>query len=403
MKLELLPGPKLMLIVLDGLGDRKIKELGWKTPLEAAFKPNLDYFAKFGLNGRHYPLEPGLPVGSGVAHTMLFGYSLKDYPERGPIEALGIGAELEHGDLAFRINFATFAEDGKVVLDRRAGRADFGLDEIARDLSSVLSENPFGLEIEVYHSTQHRGVLVVREWKRAFGVRDTDPQVEGREVVLPEGNREIDELVRWIHRKSFEFLENHEINKRRKELGLKPANGILLRGAGMLKDVEKFTEKYGLRGAGIASDALYLGIARYFGLDPVLKLEDEEKITKALELLKNNDFVFVHFKKTDNASHDGDFLRKKEEIEKVDRLLEPLKESSNLAVLITGDHATPCSLRTHSGDAVPFLIWGENVPRDNVEKFGEGFAVFGEAGTVEAKYLMQILLNASGRLSEFGK
>jgi len=400
-RIELLPGPKLMLIVIDGVGDRPSRKLGFKTPLEAARKPNMDRMAREGCVGWHYPLSPGVAAGSGIAHMALFGYGESECPGRGVFEALGAGIELKEGDVAARINFAT-CDEMEVIVDRRAGRDGRYLDDLAKEIEEKLAENPFGVRIEVKHTTQHRGVIVVRGWKGECEVRDTDPGREGFKPILPKGKREIDRLIRFIHRKARKVMKESEWNKKREKEGINPANCLLIRGVGKYFPVEPFEERMGLRGAAIADNPLYLGVARFLGMK-AFWVEDEEKVEKALELLGKYDFVFVHFKKTDNASHDGDCEKKRREIEKIDKLLKPLLELEDVALAITGDHATPCELKEHSGDPVPVLFWGKNVPKDDVERFGEMEVRRGWVGEIRGVDVLPMLINLAGRMKEVGK
>lgn len=399
--MKLLPGPQLMLIILDGLGDRPVKELGDRTPLEAARTRNLDRMARHGTQAFYYPLGPGVPVGSGIAHCLLFEYSLEDYPGRGPLEALGTGFELEPGDLAFRVNFATF-NNRDTVLDRRAGREDHYLDEITKEINAALKDNPFDLDIALRHGMDHRGVLLVRDWGEPVELPDLDPQMPGRQVDMPEDG-EAAEMAHWVFREAREVMEESNYNVKREKQGLKPANGLLLRGAGVYREHETFEDKTGLRSLAVAREDLYLGSARFAGMDTIREDDDAEKVQKVLHNIHNYDFFFLHFKTTDLAGHDGEPLRKKRAIEEVDRLLRPLMERENLAMAVTGDHSTPCALKTHSGDPVPVVFWGENVPADRQRRFGERFALKGGAGQLAGGDVVRVLMSLAGRMMEFGK
>ena len=393
------PGPTLMLVILDGLGDRRVKKLGWKTPLEAAKKKNMDRMAKKGSLGFHYPLKPGLPIGSGIAHSLLFGCPVSAYPGRGVFEALGMGFDLKRGDLAFRVNFANLDADN-IAVDRRAGRAEDFLPEMTGELNKAFEENPFGKKIEMKSSYGYRGAVVVRDWKKPVNIPDLDPQLDGHAVELPKGGEDT-KLATWIFNKAREVMRESQYNEKRKELGVPVANGLLLRGAGLYD-----SGKSGLLGAkslGIAKQHLYLGSARYAGMYVIEEKEEEKKIPTALENLGKYDFIFVHFKKTDNAGHDGLVYEKKEAIEEVDKFLKPLLKEEDVAVAITGDHATPCELKTHSGDPVPLLFWGKHVPHDDQKSFGERQCLQGGIGRLRAIDIFRMLANLAGRMPEVGK
>jgi len=399
--MKLLPGPQLMLIIVDGLGDRPLRVLGGRTPLEAAHTPTMDRMAREGTLGYYYPLGPGIPVGSGVAHNLLFEYSLDEYQGRGVLEALGMGFELEPGDLAFRVNFATL-NNRDVVLDRRAGRSGHFLDELTEELNKAFRRNPFRKEIVLKHGYDHRGALVVKDWRREVDIPDLDPPVEGVTVELPEAG-EGAELVSWIYRKARNVMDNSPYNVKREKQGFKPANALLLRGGGVYGEHVSLEEKTGLKCLGVAREHLYLGSARFAGMDVIAEEDDAKKVDHILRNIHNYDFFFLHFKKADVAGHDGKPMDKKRVIEEVDRLIRPLLELDNVAVAVTGDHATPCELKTHSGDPVPVLFWGVNVPKDGVRRFGERWARLGGAGQLTGGDVVRVLMNLAGRMLEFGK
>ncbi len=386
-------GKKVILVVMDGLGDRRTE---LPTPLEAAKTPTLDEMAKKGSCGLHYPLSPGIPIGSGLAHTLLFGYGEEDYPGRGVLEAYGAGIDLGPNDIAFRINFAT-ADENYVVIDRRAGRKGDFIPQMARELEEVLNDNPFGVKVKLLAYEGYRGVLVITgDFLRP--VPDLDPQVPGKPIVFSQ-DPSTGKVLNWVVIHSYEFLSSHPLNKKREEMGLLPANIILPRGAGKVKPRTPFPEKYKMKSLGIADRNLYLGAARYFGMD-VVKLPDEKKVPYLLEKLDDYDFFFVHFKLTDVYGHDGKWKEKKDYIEKVDDWLRPLLDI-DAVVAVTGDHSTPVPLKNHSGDAVPLLVYGGDV--DDVGSFDEYSCVRGRLGTVRAYHVIPLLLNAAGRMGEVGK
>lgn len=398
--MKLLPGPQLIMILIDGLGDRPIKVFEGRTPLEAARTPTFDKMAREGTQGFYYPLGPGIPVGSGVAHNLLFEYTLDEYEGRGVLEVLGMKVDLKPGDLCFRVNFATF-NNRDVVLDRRAGREDKNLDEMTEELNKALNPNPFKKEIKLMHGFGHRGALVVRKWGDSVDLPELDPQIAGMAIELPEGTRDA-ELATFIFKKAREVLDESVYNVKREKLGMKPANGILLRGASIYREIESLEERTGLKSLGIAREHLYLGAARFAGMTVMQVQKDMDKVNKLMQNAHNFDFFFLHFKKADNAGHDGLPQDKKRAIEKIDQLIKPLLELDNVAIVVTGDHSTPCDLKTHSGDPVPALFWGVNVPRDGQIKFGEKFARLGGAGQLNGGDILRVLMNYAGRMVEFG-
>jgi 2,3-bisphosphoglycerate-independent phosphoglycerate mutase len=111
---------KILFIVLDGLGDKPIKKLNNKTPLESAKTPNLDYLAKEGMVGLMEPCFTAALPTSEEGHFSLFGYSPKVFKvKRGIFTASGAGMKLKKGDVALRGNFGTVDENLNMI-DRRA-------------------------------------------------------------------------------------------------------------------------------------------------------------------------------------------------------------------------------------------------------------------------------------------
>ena len=164
---------------MDGMGDRPIKELGNKTPLEAANTPNMDKMAAEGITGIMDSIAPGIIPGSDTAHLSILGYDpYVVYTGRGPFEANGVGVEVLPGDIAFRCNFSTADED-LIVTDRRAGRIKEGTKEIVDELNKMVLEDYPDIKIIFKESTGHRAVLVLRGEGLSDKVSDADPKVEG--------------------------------------------------------------------------------------------------------------------------------------------------------------------------------------------------------------------------------
>lgn len=394
---------KCLFFILDGLGDRPISMLGNLTPLEYANTPNLDFLAKIGSCGLLFPIGPDIVPDSGSAHFEIFGYSpfIDFYPGRGVIEALGVGIDLKKGDLAFRVNFGT-VENNKII-DRRAGRI--------KDVSIFEKELNFeieGIQFIFKAGTEHRGALVLRGDNLSDRVSDSDPHKIGSEILnINALDKEADFTAKILEdylRKTSVILENHPFNIERKKQELLPANCLLLRGPGFFKQVESFQEKYNLKSCCVAGGGLYKGIAKFFKMD-LIEVDGatggkdtniENKISKAIESLNNYDFVWVHIKAVDLYGHDGDFIGKREILEKIDKNLDRIRDI-NCIKIITGDHSTPCELKDHSADPVPLLISGSGLEKDLVEKFGERYCVNGDLGDIYGRNLMLKIINLIGK------
>jgi len=396
---------KVILVVVDGLGDRVVKD--GKTTLQLADKPILDELAREGSTGLMSTLGRGIIPGSDTAHLALFGYEPRLYYKgRGPFEALGVGLELKQGDVAFRCNFATVDENLRVI-DRRAGRLKDEGAELAKSLQGMNIE---GVEVIFLSSTEHRGVLVLRGDDLSPAVSDTDPHsagplpiLESKPIENTKEARKTAYILNEVIKRSKAILSSHPLNKQREREGKPPANVILTRGAGVYKKVESLKDKYGFSSCCIAGSALYKGVAKYVGMEILrvkgatgrLDTDIEAKAKAAREALEKFDLVFVHVKGTDNASHDGNLEGKLSMIKKVNRLAEILKEQ-DAYLIFTADHSTPISVRRHSSDPVPVVIYGGDVRKDSVQSFDEISVSSGCLGHLTGVELNRIIVDLMG-------
>lgn len=404
---------RILLIIFDGLGDRPVTELGHKTPLEAAPKPNLDWFAANGMNGLLDPIAPGVRPGSDTSHLALFGYDpVEVYTGRGPFEAAGVGLELKKGDVAFRCNFAT-VDDNLVLTDRRAGRIKEGTADLAKALDGMKLGR---VRVLFKAGTEHRAVLVLRGKGLSASVTDTDPHEEGQKILdsKPTNGRgkATAKAINAFTRKAHEILKDHPVNEARIAKGLAPANMVVCRGGGVAPDIEPVTKKYNLKAAGIAGVALIKGMFRATGMD-VLEVEgatgglDTDMVAKAeaaLKALASYDLVVVNVKAADLCGHDGKPSEKIKIIERMDQMMGHLKANlpQDVVVAITADHSTPCSLKDHSGDPVPVTVFGDGVRVDEVPHFDERSVARGSLGRLRGQDLLPILLNVANRQEKFG-
>ncbi|MDD3919106.1 MAG: 2,3-bisphosphoglycerate-independent phosphoglycerate mutase [Candidatus Pacebacteria bacterium] len=385
---------KIVFIILDGLGDRPIEALGGKTPLEAAYTPSLDYMSEKGMTGLMQPFQflfESHPTSEGT-HVGMFGY--KDYfLGRGPYEAAGINMPLYKGDIAFRVNFSTINEKG-VILDRRAGR----IKETKELIEALQGIEIKGIKFDIRGSNAHRAVLVLRGNNLSPEVTSNDPGEEGLSSLNIEAknvgaNFTADILNEYLNQ-AYKILNNLEFNKKRE----RPANYLLLRGAGEFKPIFPFKEKYGLNSVCVAGGGLYKGIARMIEMDVIEEpyftadtdTDVREKVLKTKEALTRYDFVFLHFKGTDVCSHDGRYEDKKKFIEKIDKQLSGLLNIKDTLIVVTADHSTPCELKQHSKDPVPVLIYGDR--KDEVVHFSEKEVKNGGLGIFPAEELLDKIL-----------
>lgn len=380
-------------MIIDGMGDRPIKDLGYKTPLEAANTPNMDKLAEMGINGIMDPIRPGIRAGSDTSHISILGYDPYEvYTGRGPFEAAGIGLDVIAGDIAFRCNFSTQDENG-IIVDRRAGRIREGTEEIAKSINSLKMEGFEDVEIIFKESTGHRAVLVLRGAGLSDKVSDADPKHEGKppKKVVPLDNSEEAAKTAKILNKfvetSYELLKDHPVNVERVKEGKNPANVILPRGVGAVPHISPFGKKYGVKAACIAETGLIKGIGKITGMD-LIEVEGAtggidtnlENITTSIVDVVNGDdyeFVLINIDGADEAGHDGQVEEKVKFIEKVDAVIGEVMKIDDFYFILTADHSTPVSVMDHTGDPVPIIIKGPEVKVDNVNCFNEKAAAYG--------------------------
>jgi len=399
--------PKAMLVVMDGLGDRPIKELGNLTPLEAARTPNLDALAARGITGIMNAIGVGMRPGSDTSHLAILGYDInKYYTGRGTIEVAGLGMDLQGGDVALRGNLGT-VDDNLMVTDRRAGRiTDTG--PFVKDLEGLTYE---GVTLKVRPGTGHRAGVILRGPGLSSRISDNDPHEVGvkvHEVHPLDDSPEAAFTAKVLNHfliEAHRILKNHPLNQERLAQGKPAANYLLGRGAGYYKQIEKFQERYGLKACTIAGGGLYKGIGAFTGMDLIKvpgatglpNTDVAAKFRAALEALEGPyDFAFVHIKAADTFGEDGDFQGKKAFIEKVDIAAQVLLDAPHL-IAATADHTTPCALKRHSGDPVPLMMVGEGMVRpDLVTQFGERACARGDLGRLTGLQVMPEIINLLG-------
>ena len=413
---------RLLYLVLDGVADRQADPV---TSLEAADTPGLDEVAARGVCGLMYTVGRGYAPESDVAVISILGYEPeKYYTGRGPLEALGAGLGLREGfEVAFRANFATIDPSTLRIIDRRVGRS------LSSAEARRLAESLDGMELGVYDgyarvraTVGHRAVVVIgsRSYRLSGMVGNSDPAYARRGLIsvavkdykpfiksvepledTPEARRTA-ELANRFTRRAIEILEKHPVNEERRRSGLLPANAILLRDAG--DRVPRFTpslsERFGVKPALIAEMPVEIGIGRAMGMhvvtvEPGVRDPSRDygrRLEEALRLLEEGySLVYVHLKGPDEPGHDGDMEEKKRRIEDIDRFfVQPLLEQlpPGTALLVTADHATPPSVRSHTDDPVPVALMAPGLRPDPVNAFNEKACRGGSLGVIEHGWLL---------------
>ncbi|MFA4984153.1 MAG: alkaline phosphatase family protein [Candidatus Omnitrophota bacterium] len=419
---------KILYIVLDGLGDLPLKDLGDKTPLEAALTPNLDRLAQKGITGFVHTVGEGIAPESDIAVISLLGYDAhKYYTGRGPLESFAEGLIVNDGDVAFRVNFATVEADGRTIKDRRVGR-NLVTEEAAalsKEINSkvALTNGTF----EFKNTIGHRGVLVIRGMRSKLSgwITNTDPAYEREGVFgvakekfentvsvsapMPghEDSSEAAEAANLLNeftRKSNLILNECALNKKRIAEGRLPANVILSRDAGdRLPKFPKISQVYNVRFGSFVQMPVEKGIALLTGMEIIevpestghLDVDYPVWAKVALESLKIYDGIYVHIKGPDEPAHDGDYRKKRDIIEAIDKFfftnLLPELELADTIVAVTADHSTVCAIKAHSADPVPLLVCGGSVKPDGSLSFSEKASKLGSIGALKGRDIMPLL------------
>ncbi|MCJ7631828.1 alkaline phosphatase family protein [Candidatus Bathyarchaeota archaeon] len=409
---------KLLLVVIDGMGDLPTPKLGGKTPLEYANKPNIDALAKCGQTGIMYTVKKGIAPESHSGVISILGLDPFTFTaSRGVLEAVGAGMKFKDGDLALRCNFVTLGK-GMDIDDRRAGR-DLTTEEarlLGEEINKKIKIESFPADFEFRSTVGYRGILVIRSKKAPLSenITGTDPAYtmeggvtiakSGFEMVVQE-SKPLDKtefakisatIVNEFTQKSHEVMEMSEVNKKRTAAGKLKANCLLMRDAG--NQIPKFpniNKKFGLRFASLVNMPVEKGIAQLTGMEGIeIPLPSEDlakdcklKLHKLLEHLKDYDAFYVHIKDPDEPGHDGDCEKKARLFGVIDENffgnLRKKMDLNNVILCITADHATPCVAKCHTDDPVPILITGDKVGADGSKGFSENLCRKGSLGTLK--------------------
>jgi len=385
----------LVLLVLDGVGDVRHPDFGFRTPLEAATTPNLDDLARRSALGRIIPVDHAVTPGSGPAHLGLFGYDPREIEiGRGVLEALGVDMDLRPGDVAARGNFCTI-RDG-IVVDRRAGRPGT---EVSAEKCKLLQSALPGIddvEVIIRAGKGHRFAMIFRGPGLREGVNDTDPHENGEPLHEAQAQRpEAEKTARVVgefQRRAVEALAGHE-----------PLNGIMMRGIAELPHLPGVQERFGLRSGAIATYPMYRGLAKLAGMTLLPTGQSTREEFRAYADSRDDwDFAFIHVKGTDEAGEDGNFDRKMAVIEEVDGELPTILEQAPDALAITGDHSTPCCMKLHSWHPVPLLLHSDRCNVGQGPRFTEQECSVGTLGTFLSMHLLPLMLANAGLLDKFG-
>lgn len=367
---------KYAIVIPDGAADRPIDELDGRTPLEAANKPNIDALAAAGKCGTVHNVPQGLPCGSDVAILSVLGYDpTQYYTGRAPLEAAAQGVEIADDEWVFRCNFVTII-DG-IMVDHSAGHISTReAAALIDELNALLDEAP----VHFYPGVSYRHLMTFAVDCDVTTTPPHDILGDKADAHLPSGRGS--DALRDIIDAGRNLLVDHEVNTVRRDLAENPATGIWLWGEGTMPQLPSFAERHGIEGAAITAVDLVRGLARLIGWRTIevegatgyVDTNYAGKGAAAVEALEDVDLVFVHVEAPDEAGHNANAADKVRAIEQIDQhIVGPLSErlrreasrgeNTGWRMLVLPDHPTPCSIRTHTSDAVPFVLAGERVER----------------------------------------
>lgn len=414
------------------MADHRVERLGGKTPLQYADTPYMDMLARQGRCGRLITVPDGFLPGSEVANSSILGYDQhKVYEGRGPLEAAGIGYNLQQGDLAMRCNIISM--EGGRIKNHHGGH--LATDE-GRRLTDWLEEKLGGADVHFVKGIQYRHLLIIKggnkhvecapphdhlndEWKklkaRAETGYDFEADAEGMYYIDAEGRRhkrkspqETADLINRLTEESQQLLAGHPLNVERRARGEDMANSIWPWGGGYRPSMQTMAEMYPQirRGAVITAVDLIRGIGRYAGLRNIIvegatglaNTDYEGKAQAAIEALRTDDFVFLHVDASDEAGHDGDLRLKIKTIEDFDRrIVGPIYNEVKtwvepVSIAVMPDHPTPVEIRTHVNDPVPFLIHYPGIEPDGVQTYDEQSCMGGSYGLLRQGQFMETFM-----------
>jgi 2,3-bisphosphoglycerate-independent phosphoglycerate mutase len=401
---------KYIVILADGMADQRIASLGNKSPMMAANTPNIDALCARSRTGRLITVPADMTPGSEIANLGVLGYDVHEvFQGRGVLEAASMGIELTANDMALRCNLICI-ENGNIK-NHSAGHIS---SEEAAVLIKMLDNELGNEKIKFYPGVSYRHLLVIKGGNAALTC--TPPHdVPGSafknlmvKASQPQATETAD-LINNLILKSQELLAKHPINLKRKETGKDMASSIWPWSPGNKPRMKTFGELYGIpKGAVISAVDLIQGIGVYAGFR-VIKVEGatglyntnyEGKAKAAVDALKESDFVFLHIEASDEAGHEGDAALKTKTVEYLDARVvkyiveETAKMSEPVAIAILPDHPTPCSIRTHTHDAVPFLIYKPGADPDAVKEYNEESVKEGYYGLLEGDGFIKALLSS---------
>ena len=375
---------KYIVVLGDGMADEPISDLNGRTPLEVANIPVMDELASMGEMGMVQNVPAGMSPGSDVANLSVLGYNPADcYSGRSPLEALSVGVDMEPDDIIFRCNIVTLSEEEpyeeKTIIDHSSGEISTADADILMD---AVREHFNSEEFQFYTGTSYRHILVWKKGRLAELEPPHDHLTCAAGPYLPK-----EAVLRSFMERSFDFLNDHPVNQARAAAGKNKANSLWFWGAGTKPSLQNFEEKTGKKAAMISAVDLLKGIAVGSGMK-VCQVEGatgsidtnyEGKAQAAIDALLRDgcDFAYIHVEAPDEMGHQGHLKEKIMAIEDLDsRIIAPVKAAMEAAgeafrMLVLPDHPTPLRIRTHSSEAVPYILYDSTRQMRKIARYSE--------------------------------
>ncbi|MDR3260214.1 MAG: cofactor-independent phosphoglycerate mutase [Tannerella sp.] len=400
---------KSIVILGDGMADEPVDMLGGKTPLQYARTPYMDALVQSGVAGRLQTVPDGFHPGSEVANLAVLGYDLPEvYEGRGVLEAASMNVELHPGELAMRCNLVCL--EGDLLKNHSAGHIS---NEEADELITFLNQSLGDDRVKFHAGVSYRHLLVVKGGDKRLDCTPPHdiPMHPFRPALIKAGEAEAKETANLLNQlmlKSQEILSGHPVNQKRIAAGKDPANSIWPWSPGYRPAMQTLKTLYGIeKSAVISAVDLIRGIGVYAGMDVILvegatglyNTNYEGKAQAAIEALKTHDFVYLHVEASDEAGHEGDVQLKVRTIEDLDRrIIGPIYEAVRqwdepVAIAVLPDHPTPCALRTHTKDPIPFLIYKPGQTPDAVTRYDEFSVLQGKYSLLKENLFMKELID----------
>ena len=378
---------KYVVVLCDGMADYPVPALGGKTPMMVAKKPHIDALAAKAEVGLVRTVAPGLKPGSDVANMSVLGFDPhRFYTGRSPLEAASIGIDMKDSDVSLRTNLVTLSDKGEPFADKVI--EDYCADDIstgeARQLIEAVQAAFGGGEYDFYTGVSYRHCLIWHGGTTELGNMTPPHDITGKVIGPHLSTAETARPLLEMMEKSFDLLKDHPVNKARVAAGRRPANCIWLWGEGKRPALQPFEALYGIKGGMVSAVDLLKGIANCAGMEVAevpgatgyIDTDFEGKAKAALDLLRRNDLVYVHFEAPDECGHRNEPENKVKAIEMIDSrvlpiLEEGLEQYEDYKILLLPDHPTPIVTRTHASDPVPYLLYQKSAPKTGVDTINE--------------------------------